>query len=167
MSVVHGVYLHVGLSNSMSNILPESALIDGTIRLMLKYLRNKDTVNTRRLSYEDAVVEVRGWVVDLEGLGMGWEELFRYIGLDRPWCAVKSECYNVPGPHCRWKVHVHSKEFRLCRKRHVVHIVSSSQFFPDLPFKVDDNNESPWCADNGPYESLWNMRKISGAVCVA
>jgi hypothetical protein len=44
----------------MSNILPESALIDGTIRLMLKYLRNKDTVNTRRLSYEDAVVEVRG-----------------------------------------------------------------------------------------------------------
>ena len=25
-------------------------------------------------------------MVDLEGLGMGWEELFRYIGLDRPWC---------------------------------------------------------------------------------
>ena len=60
MSVVHGVYLHVGFSNSMSNILPGSALIDSTIRLMLKYLRNKDTVNTRRLSYEDAVVEVRG-----------------------------------------------------------------------------------------------------------
>lgn len=60
MSVIHGVNLHVGLSNSMSNILPGSAVIDGTIRLMLKYLRNRDTVNIRRLSYEDVVVEVRG-----------------------------------------------------------------------------------------------------------
>lgn len=60
MSVVHGVYLHVGLSNSMSNILPGSTLIDGTIRLMLKYLRNRDTVNIRRLSYEDVIVEARG-----------------------------------------------------------------------------------------------------------